>query len=361
MNVLVTGAKGFIGSNLCEWLRSDVTLLTFELGDTDQELREHLAVADFVYHLAGVMRPDNEEEFEAVNVGLTERICEHLQGRKVPIVFTSSVQAKYGNPYGKSKRRAENVLDEYADGAPVLVYRLTNVFGKWARPNYTSVVATFCHNIARDLEIEISDPDRELALVYIDDVARSFLEDLGASGSGMRYRHVEPHHHVTLGDLAGLIRSFRATRDGLQMPDLRGFSGKLYGTYVSYLEGFSYALDQRTDDRGSLAEFIKADSFGQIFVSRTKPGVTRGGHFHRTKAEKFLVLEGRAVVRLRHDDRVVAMKVSGTDMRSIDIAPGYVHSIENVGTGDLITLFWASEVFDPENPDTYREPNVLRS
>jgi len=145
------------------------------------------------------------------------------------------------------------------------------------------------------------------------------------------------------------------------MPDLRGFSGKLYGTYVSYLEGFSYALDQRTDDRGSLAEFIKADSFGQIFVSRTKPGVTRGGHFHRTKAEKFLVLEGRAVVRLRHDDRVVAMKVSGTDMRSIDIAPGYVHSIENVGTGDLITLFWASEVFDPENPDTYREPNVLRS
>jgi len=359
MNVLVTGAKGFIGSNLCEWLRPDVTLLTFELGD--RELRERLDAADFVYHLAGVMRPDNEEEFEEVNVGLTERICEHLSGRKVPIVFTSSVQAMLNNPYGRSKRRAENVLDEYAvqNGAPVLVYRLTNVFGKWAKPNYTSVVATFCHNIARDLEIEISDPGRELALIYIDDVARSFLEDLDSTGSGLRYRHVEPHYHVTLGDLAGLIRSFHTM---VKVPDLRGFTGKLYGTYVSYLDRFSYALDKKQDDRGFLAELIKADSFGQIFVSRTKPGVTRGGHFHRTKAEKFLVLEGRAVVRLRHllDGRVVAIKVSGMDMRPIDIAPGYVHSIENVGTGDLITLFWASEVFDPDNPDTYREPNVLR-
>jgi len=358
MNVLVTGAKGFIGSNLCEWLRSDVTLLGFEKGD--QELRERLASADFVYHLAGVMRPENEEEFETVNVGLTERICEHLRGRQVPIVFTSSVQAMLNNPYGRSKSGAENVLEEYAvqNGAPVLVYRLTNVFGKWATPNDTSVVATFCHNIARDLEIEISDPDRELTLAYIDDVVRSFMEDLGAIGGGMRYRHVEPHYQVTLGELAALIRSFRST---IQMPDLRGFAGKLYGTYVSYLEGFSYALDQRTDDRGSLAEFIKADSFGQIFVSRTKPGVTRGDHFHRTKAEKFLVLEGRAVVRLRHllDGRVVAIKVSGTDMRPIDIPPGYVHSIENVGSGDLVTLFWASEVFDPDNPDTYRGPNVL--
>jgi len=352
MNVLVTGAKGFIGSNLCEWLRPDVTLLTFEQGDSDQELRERLAAADFVYHLAGVMR----HEFEVVNVGLTRRICEHLRGRNVPIVFTSSVQAVLNNPYGESKRRAEDVLGEYA--LPAIVYRLTNVFGKWARPNYTSVVATFCHNIARGLEIEVADPDRELTLVYIDDVVRSFLADLGSVGSGLCYRHVEPRYHITLGDLAQLIHSFHAT---IRMPDLRGFAGKLYGTYVSYLGEFSHALSQQIDNRGSLAEFIKADSFGQIFVSRTKPGMTRGGHFHRTKAEKFLVLEGQAVVRLRHlvSGKVLTIEVCGEDMHSIDIAPGYVHSIENVGDGDLITLFWASEIFDPENPDTYRESNVL--
>jgi len=366
MNVLVTGAKGFIGSNLCEWLRSDVTVLTFERGDTDQELRERLAVADFVYHLAGVMRPDNEEEFEIVNVDLTARICKHLLnlGRAVPIVFTSSVQAMQDNPYGRSKCRAENVLDDYSvtGGSRVAIYRLKNVFGKWARPNYTSVVATFCHNIARDLEIQISDTNHSLELVYIDDVMRHFVNEMDATTTcGWRYQQISPAYDVTLGRLATLIRSFRL---GPWLPDLGDeFVRRLYGTYLSYLDDLGYALDKHCDDRGCLAEFVKSGSAGQLFVSRTVPGVTRGNHYHRTKAEKFLVLNGQAIVRLRHvlGGDVVSYGVSGTDMRVIDIPPGLDHSIENVGAEDLITLFWASEAFDPENPDTYREPNVLQS
>jgi len=363
MNVLVTGAAGFIGSNLCEWLRqrADVTLLMFDRGDADRDLREHLAVADFVYHLAGVMRPDNEGEFETVNVGLTKRICEHLLnlGRAVPIAFTSSVQAMLDNAYGKSKNRAKKVLIKYAgqSGARITVYELTNVFGKWAKPNYTSVVATFCHNIARDLPILISNPEHSLELVYIDDVVHRFITDLDISEEGV-CSDVTPVYQVTLGCLSELLISFRDMRRKLVLPDLSDeFIRKLYGTYLSHLDpsNLSYALDKRCDDRGCLAEFIKSNPAGQSFVSRTTPGAIRGNHYHRTKAEKFLVLDGQAVVRLQHvlSGEMVTYNVNGTDLSVIDIPPGLNHSIENVGTVDLVTLFWASEVFDPQNPDTY--------
>ncbi len=428
MNVLVTGSRGFIGKNLIAWLaqETDVQVLEFDLEHTQSELAERLAVADLVYHLAGVNRPQSVEEFHTGNVELTAQICELLlrNGRVTPIVFSSSIQAELDNPYGVSKRWAEAVLADYAQrsSAAVAIFRLSNVFGKWCRPHYNSVVATFCYQIAHDLPITISDPSREVPLVHVDDVVQAFLEageeitrqksevkgqrsevrkrrdtlhfsplaikDLpltagNPSRATLVYCEARPIYTVTLGRLADLIRSFRASRQTLVAPDLSDpFVYKLYGTYLSYLEpsDFAYDLTQRTDARGALAEFIKSPAFGQIFVSRTRPGVTRGNHFHHTKAEKFLVLEGEAVIRLRairnqrtgvggqrsevgdqgaegggQGVEVVEYRVSGRDFRVVDIPPGYTHSIENVGDGELVTLFWASEVFDSDKSDTYYE------
>lgn len=407
MNVLVTGSRGFIGKNLIAWLvqETEIRVLEFDQEHTLSELAERLAVADLVYHLAGVNRPQSVEEFRTGNVELTAQICELLlrSGRAMPIVFSSSIQAELDNPYGISKRQAEEVLADYArrSGAAVAIFRLHNVFGKWCRPHYNSVVATFCHQIAHDLPITISDPGREVPLVHVDDVVQAFLEageeirgqksevekDRGnlhfsrlairdlplaagnASPSAVVYCEARPIYTVTLGRLAELIRSFRASRETLVAPDFSDpFVYKLYGTYLSYLEpsDLVYDVSQRTDARGALAEFMKSPAFGQIFVSRTRPGVTRGNHFHHTKAEKFLVLEGEAVIRLRairsqksedsgHGPGVIEYRVSGRDFRVVDIPPGYTHSIENVGNGELVTLFWASEVFDSEKPDTYCE------
>jgi UDP-2-acetamido-2,6-beta-L-arabino-hexul-4-ose reductase len=364
MNVLVTGSSGFIGRNLAAHLKmqTDHNILRYDIDNTPQELEEILTKADLIFHLAGVNRPKTEGEFQTGNVGLTAQLCNKLldQDRAVPIVFSSSIQAELDNPYGKSKRQAEQVLREYAEvsSARILVYRLNNVFGKWSRPNYNSVVATFCHNIARDLPVTISDPNHELGLVYIDDVVQHLVEELDTAGDpGVTYHRVAPVHAVTLGRLAALIRTFREMRQTLVLPDLEdAFTRKLYGTYLSYLEtdDFSYDLAQRSDPRGYLAEFVKSSSSGQIFVSTTKPGVMRGGHYHHTKTEKFLVLQGQAIVRFRQIERneVLEYPVCGRDFRVVDIPPGYTHSIENVGKDELVTLFWASEPFDRDRPDT---------
>jgi UDP-2-acetamido-2,6-beta-L-arabino-hexul-4-ose reductase len=334
----------------------------FDIQNTDQDLREWLAVADFVFHLAGVNRPESVEEFETGNVGLTEKVCQYLLalGRSTPVLLSSSIQVERDNPYGRSKLHAEKVIQRYAEqsGARGIIYRMKNVFGKWSRPNYNSVVATFCHNIARDLPITISDPDHEIEFIYIDDVVEHYEGELAADDpGGVIYREVEPSYKVTLGDLATLIRSFRSIRDTLHLPDLADpFVRKLYGTYLSYLEReeFAYALDQKCDPRGCLAEFIKSKSAGQIFVSRTEPGITRGNHYHHTKTEKFLILAGEAVVRFRdiRNGEVIEYRVRGEDFKVVDIPPGYTHSIENVGDTQLVTLFWASEIFDQDHPDT---------
>ena len=369
MNILVTGSKGFIGSNLLVWLteRPQYRVLEFDKDNTWDELTQALPETDLVVHLAGINRPQTDDEFTAGNVELTAHICRQLiaLGRAVSIILSSSIQAELDNPYGVSKRKAEEVVRDYAErsGATVVIFRLTNVFGKWCRPNYNSVVATFCHNIAHDLPITISDPARELDFIHVDDVMRCFLAEIehlesAVGGSGaVIYREATPSHSVTLGRLAELIRSFRQSRQTLFVPDLGDpFVHKLYGTYLSYLEpdDFAYDLTQRTDPRGSLAEFVKSEPFGQIFVSRTKPGITRGNHFHHTKTEKFLVLEGEAVIRFRQimGNEVLEYLVRGEDYRVLDIPPGYTHSIENVGDGELVTLFWASEIFDPDKPDT---------
>ena len=374
MDVLITGSQGFIGSNLAAWVRRmpDHQALEFDKDNTQQDLGRALFEAQCVVHLAGANRPESDEEFTADNVDLTARICGSLAaaGRAVPIVFASSTQAELENPYGISKRRAEEVLKDYSKqtGAAVVVYRLTNVFGKWCRPNYNSVVATFCHNIAHDLPITISDPAAEVALIHVDDVVGSLLAtadeltnvQTGPAEDSFSYREAGPIHTVTLGRLAERIRSFRRSRETLQAPAVSDpFTWKLYGTYLSYLDAgdFAYDLPKRSDARGDLAEFIKSAGFGQIFVSRTAPGITRGNHYHHNKAEKFLVLEGEAIIRFRplRGGPVVEYPVRGEEFRVVDIPTGYTHSIENVGDRELITLFWASEIFDPERPDTFSE------
>jgi UDP-2-acetamido-2,6-beta-L-arabino-hexul-4-ose reductase len=367
MNILVTGSDGFIGRNLIAWLERapDYRVLTFDQRNTPQDLDGPLAAADFVYHLAGVNRPQSEDEFHRGNVDLTIEVCDRLLAldKATPIVLSSSIQAALDNPYGISKRQAEDVVTRYAQvsGARCAIFRLKNVFGKWCRPNYNSVVATFCYNISHDLPVSISDPDRELELVYVDDVVQVFISEIRSQESRDSYKEVAPSYKVTVGRLAELIRSFRMSRQSLLAPNFAdAFTHKLYGVYLSYLEpdDLAYNLTQRTDSRGSLAEFMKSEPVGQIFISRTKPGVTRGNHYHHTKAEKFLVVEGEAIIRFRHirGGDVIEYRVCGEDFRVVDIPTGYTHAIENVGAGELVTLFWASEIFDPQQPDTtYQE------
>lgn len=365
--VLITGSNGFIGRNLAVRLRAlpEVKVHCFDKDDSPEALRAALAEVDTVFHLAGVNRPQDPTEFDTGNRGLTETICEELGKRadKPTILLSSSIQAALENPYGVSKRGAEAAIQTYAAaGGRSVLFRLPGVFGKWSRPNYNTVVATFCHNIARDLPISVSNPAHEIDLVHVDDVVDAFIAAVcSAPAAGeCRAGEVSPVSRVTLGDLAALIRSFKDSRTTLRLPDLDSrFVHNLYSTYLSFLpeDAFAYNLDKKTDPRGSLAEFVKSSHFGQIFVSRTKPGITRGNHYHHAKTEKFMVVEGRGIVRFRKigSDEILEYPVSGEDYRVVDIPPGYTHSIENVGTGEMVTLFWASEIFDPARPDTYFE------
>jgi UDP-2-acetamido-2,6-beta-L-arabino-hexul-4-ose reductase len=407
MKVLVTGAKGFVGRNMVVRLgiQSDIEIIGYDLDDPKSLLDEGLETADVIFHLAGVNRPEKPEEYETGNVGFTQKLCDQLRSLslKPTIIFSSSIQAMLDNPYGVSKRRSEEALLNYAKqtGAQVVIFRMKNVFGKWCRPNFNSVVATFCHNFARNLPVSISDRANEVNLVYVDDVCAAMMEAAGLLTSPPKhfvptsksaYAEIVPSFKITLGVLVDTINSFRATRSSLQVPAFDDpFICRLYATYLSYLEesDFAYGLDIKTDNRGRLAEFLKSASFGQIFVSRTKPGITRGNHYHHTKAEKFLVVQGQAIIRfrkivaeireqksevsgqgtgdmgqkseIRGDNpahagaEIIEYCVSGEEFRVVDIPPGYTHSIENVGDGDLITLFWANKIFDPEMPDTYYE------
>jgi UDP-2-acetamido-2,6-beta-L-arabino-hexul-4-ose reductase len=364
--VLVTGAEGFIGRNLRAHLgrREDLRVIGIDVGNTRAELSAAVTEADFVFHLAGVNRPKDAAEFETGNRGLTEELVALLEARgaAAPLLLSSSIQAALENPYGKSKLGAEAAVRDYGDrsGAPVFLFRLPNVFGKWCRPNYNSVVATWCHYTTRGLPIQVNDPSTELHLVHVDDVAEAFIAALdgkpGTEADG--YHLVGTSFRRKLGEIAASLAAFADSRKNLVMPPLDDpFTRKLYGTWLSYLpeEDFGYALEMRRDERGWLAEFIKSRSFGQIFVSRTKPGITRGNHWHHTKVEKFLVISGTALVRFRKidDAKILDYPVSGEELRVIDIPVGYTHSITNIGEDELLTLFWADEIFDPAAPDTY--------
>ncbi len=365
ITVLVTGSQGFIGKNLMEALsrQDDIKVQGFDVDDKISMLKSALKDTDIIYHLAGINRPEKEEDFETGNTGSTQTILSLLEDihRTPAIVLSSSTQAELNNPYGISKRKAEDILFEYGKktGASVYVYRLNNVFGKWCRPNYNSVVATFCYNIAHDLDIFISDKAQEVELVYIDDVVDSCLHILKDNPSALprEYLTVSPTYKISLGELAERIYQFRNIRKSLVIPDLADdFTKCLYATYLSYLDknDFSYNLEKKIDARGSLVELIKSRHFGQIFVSKTHGGIVRGNHYHNTKTEKFCVIHGKALIRFRHilSDEVLSYHLSGDDIQIVDIPPGYTHSIENLSDEAMIVLFWADQIFNPENPDT---------
>lgn len=366
MKILVTGAKGFVGKNLISELRNRgyAELIEYDI-DTDPALLDEFArQCEFVYHLAGVNRPQDEKEFMEGNFGFTSVLLDSLRkaGNRAPVLITSSIHAAADNPYGTSKKAGEDLLFRYGaeSGVKVLVYRLPNLFGKWCRPNYNSVVATFCHNIANNLPIKVNDPNALLNLCYIDDVVDEFIAGLSAAENRKPdgFCYVRRVYEVRLGELAAKLYEFMANRETLVMPSVQGgFDKALYATLLSYLpqDGFGYRLDMKHDNRGWLAEFIKSNSFGQIFISRTKPGITRGNHWHHTKVEKFLVIEGEALIRFRRidGDGVIEYGVNGKELTVVDIPVGYTHSIVNTGKTDLITLFWADEMFDPDKPDTF--------
>jgi len=367
--VLVTGAHGFIGRNLIAHLRAQphVRILTFDVSNTN-ELWDAVHQCDFVFHLAGVNRPMHEHEFVTGNSELTDSLVQTLKatGRKIPLLISSSTQAILDNPYGRSKKIAEEHVFGYGrtHDVPVFVYRLPGVFGKWCRPNYNSVVATFCYNINHNLPIQINNPDTVITLAYIDDVVRDFISAL----TGEVQPHIDGYFNVSrifqisLQSLADLLTSFHVARKTGMLPNMDDLLTKfLYTTYLSYLEtdNFAYSPDFKIDQRGWLFELIKSTPMGQIFISQTKPGITRGMHYHHTKVEKFVVLQGEALIRFRHigdaQAQVIQYPVSGQAIQIVDIPPGYTHDITNIGTSDLITLFWACEIFDPQQPDTYME------
>ena len=370
--ILITGAGGFVGRNLVATLPAMgcKDLLLFEKNDTVETLADYCRRAAFVVHLAGINRPKDPSEFYSGNAGLTDTMLHLLaeSGNKAPVLVTSSIQAALDNDYGKSKKQAEDAIFVHgkATGAPVYVFRMEGVFGKWCRPNYNSVVATFCHNIARGLPIEVRDPAYELPLVYIDDVISCILDAM-QEGKAQRdaegYCRIHPVHRVTLGRLAELIEGFAEARKGsLTVPYLAegSFEKKLYSTYLSYLptDQFAYDLNMHCDDRGSFTEVLRSPERGQVSVNISKPGIVKGNHWHHTKNEKFLVVQGEGVIRFRRidSDEVIAYHVSGKKLQVVDIPCGYTHNIENVGSEDMVTVMWANECFDPDHPDTFYLP-----
>ena len=367
--ILITGAGGFIGKNLVATLKTAgyTDLMLFERDDTPETLAEYAARAGFVYHLAGINRPKDPSEFYAGNAGLTETLLSLLDkaGNKAPVLVTSSIQAALDNDYGKSKAQAEQAIFAHgqATGAPVYVFRLPGVFGKWCRPNYNSVVATFCHNSANGLPLSVRDPEYRLPLVYIDDVVASFVAAL--DGSCTRegdYCVVPVVHETTLGHLAQTIEGFAKNRETLDVPDQTpgSLEQKLYSTWLSYLpaDRFSYPLNMHCDNRGSFTEFLHTPAHGQVSINISKPGIVKGNHWHHSKNEKFLVVKGTGVIRFRALDstEVIEYHVSGDKLEVVDIPTGYTHNIENVGQDDMVTVMWANEVFDPDHPDTFFLP-----
>lgn len=362
--ILVTGAGGFIGKNLVWRLQNaGHDVLAYHHRQGADALRQYCRECDFVFHLAGVNRPDSPAEFAAGNVNFTSTLTGLLQeaGNACPIVFASSVQAAEDNPYGRSKREAENILREYGQtsGAQTMIYRLPNVFGKWCRPNYNSAVATFCHNAARGLPLVVDAPARMMRLVYIDDVADEFMAALHDSARAPEdFCAGATVYSRRLGEVADIIRGFADCRRRLSVPNQTDeLTKKLYGTYLSFLpdDDFSYELKAHEDNRGYFAEFMRTAGQGQFSVNVSKPNIVKGNHWHHSKHEKFLVVSGEGLIRLRRIDaeNIIEYAVSGARPRVVEIPPGYTHNIQNIGDGDLVTLIWANENFDPANPDTY--------
>jgi len=361
MRVLVTGSDGFIGRNLIVHLNElDIQVITYVRENSIQDLEELIKDADCVVHLAGENKPKNEKDFDVVNAGLTASICDTLRslGRNIPIVLASSTQAGLDNAYGKSKLNAEMIVKEFEvdTGNPVYIYRLPGVFGKWCKPNYNSVVATFCHNISHDLPIQVNNPSFELSLVYIDDVIKEFVSILQGTKDDKELS-IQPEYKIKLGDLADQIKIFRESRDSLITERVgSGLVSKLYSTYLSYISPgqFAYSIPSYGDERGMFAEMLKTKDSGQFSFFTAKPGVTRGGHYHHSKTEKFLVIQGEARFGFRHValDETYEIITTSKELKIVETVPGWSHDITNIGTEEIIVMLWANEIFDSDNPDT---------
>lgn len=372
--VLITGANGFVGKNLQLHLaeRKDVQVLSFTRENDVAQLPSLLQEVDFVFHLAGVNRPQDPQEFGFGNAELTQMLCQAVgavvatTGRKIPVVYTSSTQAAHENPYGQSKRLAEEALFalQRTSGVPVHVFRLPNVFGKWCKPNYNSAVATFCHNIARELPIQVNDPAAMLTLVYIDDVVERFIQLLDGADAMVDadgFAAVAPQYTTTVGELAAQIQTFKDSRSTLMTERAgTGWMRALYATYVSYLpvEAFTYTVPMYGDPRGMFAEMLKTPDCGQFSYFTAHPGITRGGHYHHTKTEKFLVIKGQARFKFRHMQTGEAYELvtSGDNAEIVETVPGWTHDITNIGSDEMIVMLWANEVFDRARPDTFACP-----
>ncbi len=380
MNILITGAKGFVGKNLCAELKNIRDgkersfgklkvgeILEFDIDTDPSLLDEYCRKAHFVFNLAGVNRPKDQNEFMTGNFGFASTLLDTLKKFKntCPVMFSSSTQAALDNPYGESKKAGEELMFRYSKetGAKVLIYRFPNLFGKWCRPNYNSAVATFCHNIAHDLPVTISNRENQLDLVYIDDLVTEVIYALqGKEHCDGNYCCVPTIHATTLGQVVDLLYSFKESRKKLEVPDMSDtFVKKLYAAYLSYLpeNQFSYPLKMNVDERGSFTEIIRTPDRGQFSVNISKPHITKGNHWHHTKNEKFVVVSGKGVIHFRKIDdpnaKVIEYYVSGDKIEVVDIPTGYTHNIENLGDTDMVTFMWCNECFDPEKPDTYFE------
>lgn len=398
MKILVTGAKGFVGRNLCSQLRniaegkakwypvdSDITVYEYDIDSTPEELDAYCKDADFVFNLAGVNRPQNQEEFMQGNFGFASVLLDTLKkyGNTCPVMISSSIQAtlagRFGtSEYGKSKKAGEELMFEYGKetGAKVLVYRFPNLFGKWCRPNYNSAVATFCNNIANDLPIQVNDRSTQMELVYVDDLVDEMINALAGKEhhcefDGVetvltddgRYCAVPVSHHVTLGEIVDLLESFAKQPETLVIPEIpfNSFAKKLYSTYLSYLpKGKAiFPLKMNVDPRGSFTELLRTEKCGQVSINISKPGITKGQHWHHTKWEFFMVVAGKGLIQQRRvdSDEVLNFEVSGEKIEAVHMLPGYTHNIINLSdTEDLVTVMWANESFDPNRPDTYFDP-----
>lgn len=363
MKILISGAQGFVGQNLVVRLQElkKYELLCWDRTTTDAEVSEMIQKADFIFHLAGVNRPKEDHQFESGNTGLTEKLATELSRskKKTPVVYTSSIQVEKNNPYGKSKLNAEKVLTDLGNenGNPVVICRLPNIFGKWSRPNYNSAVATFCYNVARGIPVSVNDPAAEIQLLYIDDLVSGFLKILEKNLDGITFEQFSPIYKTSVGYLSETIQNFKTSRDTLLTDKVGvGLTRALYSTYVSFLpfEEFSYKVQKHEDSRGMFVEMLKTKDSGQFSFFTAHPGITRGGHYHHSKTEKFLVIKGEALFGFRNilTGESKSISTSGAVPTIVETVPGWSHNIKNIGQEEMVVMLWANENFDRENPDT---------